>query len=88
MNVVTLHYATLFAVCCITESLMELDCEYNLRSTRLEKSAAAAGSIHHNLAFNWCGDGSERKRATEVRRKKRKGWRSREKRGQSASTPG
>lgn len=72
-----------FSVGCITEALVRwvvlaaTHCEGTLRSLRRGRCAVAAGSIHHNLTFNWRerGGGSrvrEKEMVTEEERKRDK----------------
>lgn len=66
----------LLSVRCMTEVLMQwvvqaaAHCEETLRSPGLASCAVAAGSIHHNLTFNWRGARSERKRRQQRKREK------------------
>lgn len=52
-------------------ALAAVHCEGALRSPGLVSCAVAAGSIHHNLTFNWRGAGSKRKE--KVAEEERKG---------------
>lgn len=45
-------------------------CEGTLRSPGLASCAVAAGSIHHNLTFNWRGARSETERRQQREREK------------------
>lgn len=58
-----------------------------LRSPRLASCAVAAGSIHHNLTFNWRGLGQREKEATVGEKEKKKAMEA-DRRAGSVSTPG
>lgn len=87
-----------FSVGCITEALVRwvvlaaTHCEGTLRSLRRGRCAVAAGSIHHNLTFNWRegrGEPGQRERdGNRGREKKRQSCRNGERRAGSVSTPG
>lgn len=95
VGVCCMWHISLFSVRCITKVLMRwvvlaaAHCEGTLRSPGLASCAVAAGSIHHNLTFNWRGARQERERRQQRgREKKRQRYRNRERRERSVSTPG